>query len=59
MGNPMRTAAECMTMAARMEGFARRDSDAGLRAEWVRMAGHWRGMAQQAHWQDQHRTRPA
>lgn len=50
----MRTASQCLAMAARMDGHAARDPGWGMRAEWIAMASHWRGLARQADWQDRH-----
>jgi len=55
---PMRTASQCLAMAARMDGYARREADPDTRAEWAVMALHWRGLACQAEWQDHHAVRP-
>jgi len=52
----MRTASQCMTMAARMDGYAAREPQPDMRAEWLAMASHWRGLAHHAEWQD--RCRP-
>ena len=53
----MRTASECMTMAARMDGYAARDPKSRLRAEWTGMASYWRHLAHQADWQDHYAAR--
>ena len=50
----MRTASECLAMAARMDAHAARDPEPRLRAEWTIMASHWRGLARQADWQDRY-----
>lgn len=51
----MRTASECLAMAARMDGYAAREQR--LRAEWMAMASHWRILAVQAEWQDRRAAR--
>ncbi|MDP3802741.1 MAG: hypothetical protein Q8Q71_11195 [Brevundimonas sp.] len=53
----MRTASQCMAMAARMDGFAARDSASRMRAEWTSMAVYWRDLAHQAEWQDRYARR--
>lgn len=53
----MRTASQCRAMAARMDGFAARDSSLRMRAEWVGMAAYWRDLAHQADWQDRYTAR--
>jgi hypothetical protein len=42
-------------MAARMDGYAVRDPEPRLRAEWSSLALYWRGLAHQAEWQDRYR----
>ena len=54
----MRTASECLAMAERMDGYAARDPEPRLQAEWIRMACHWRSLAHQATWQDRYRPGP-
>lgn len=53
----MRTAPQCMAMAARMDHNAARDPEPRMRAEWTTMALHWRGLAHQAEWQDRYNAR--
>ncbi len=48
----MRTALECLAMAARMDGYASRAPSSALRGEWSSMALYWRALARQADWQD-------
>lgn len=55
----MRTASQCLAMAARMDGYAARKGQPDLQAEWLVMAAHWRGLAHQAEWQDRCRPRPS
>lgn len=50
----MRTASQCMAMAARMEGFAAGDAAPAVRAAWTNMAVYWRDLAHQAHWQERY-----
>ncbi|HYC68618.1 hypothetical protein [Brevundimonas sp.] len=44
-------------MAARMDGYAARDPNQRLRAEWLSLATYWRGLAHQADRQDSYTTR--
>lgn len=53
----MRTASQCLAMAARMDDQAAREPRMDLRADWTVMASHWRGLARQADWQDRYRAR--
>lgn len=50
----MRTASQCLAMAAQMDGLAARDSAPVIRAAWTRMARCWRDLARQADWQDRY-----
>ena len=50
----MRTAAQCMAMAAQMDGLAARDCAPVIRAAWTSMAVYWRNLARQADWQDRY-----
>lgn len=54
----MRTASQCMAMAARMEALAARDLVPQGHAEWTDMAACWRRLARQADWQDRYRAGP-
>lgn len=54
----MRTASQCMAMAARMDSNAARDSAPVVSAAWTSMAVHWRDLARQADWQDRYAARP-
>lgn len=53
----MRTASQCMAMAARMDGLAARITAPAMRAEWIGMAVYWRDLAHQADWQDRYAAR--
>ena len=53
----MRTASQCLAMAARMDGYAERHAGVGMRADWAAMAAFWRGLAHDADWQDRYRAR--
>lgn len=53
----MRTASQCMAMAARMDGYAARHSAPVVSAAWTRMGMSWRDLAHQADWQDRYAAR--
>jgi hypothetical protein len=40
-----------------MDGHAAREARPEMRAEWIAMASHWRGLAHTASWQDHHPVR--
>ncbi|WP_332657410.1 hypothetical protein [Brevundimonas sp.] len=48
----MRTAPQCMAMAARMDSYAARYASPVMTAAWTSMALYWRDLAHQADWQD-------
>ena len=50
----MRTASQCMAMAARMDGLAALDAAPVVRAAWTSLAVYWRDLAHQADWQDRY-----
>lgn len=50
----MRSASQCLAMAARMDSFAVRDAAPVVRAAWSEMAMYWRDLAHQAEWQDRY-----
>ena len=54
----MRTASQCMAMAARMDSYAAGDSTPVVSAAWASMAGYWRNLARQADWQDRYAAGP-
>lgn len=53
----MRTALQCMAMAARMDSYAARESAPVASAAWTSMAVYWRDLAHQADWQDRYAVR--
>lgn len=53
----MRTASQCLAMAARMDGYAARQPQPDMHAEWIAMALHWRDLAHEADWQDRYLAR--
>ena len=53
----MRTASQCLAMAARMDGYAARHVRPDMRAEWAAMAASWRALAHDADWQDRYCAR--
>lgn len=53
----MRTASQCLALAALLDDRAARDSRMDMRADWTVMASHWRRLARQADWQDRFHAR--